>query len=860
VGEKIVLNLLSNAFKFTLDGEIEVSLRWAGEHVDLAVRDTGMGIAEVDLARMFQRFQRIRNARSRTHEGTGIGLALVRELARLHGGDVTVKSTEGRGSTFTVSIRTGRAHLPAERINAARQLAATTVGAASFVQEALRWLPQTGERPATGRREAISNFPDGLSSPLRPAAAPSARVFLVDDNADMRDYVGGLLARTYAVESFADGQAALERIKVEPPDLVLADVMMPHLDGFGLLRALRADERTRSLPVILLSARAGEEAVIEGHQAGADAYLTKPFSARELLGRVAAQLELARLRRDAENALRYRSTQYQTLLDQAPVGVYVVDADFRIRDVNPVALPFFGAVPGDVVGRDFDEIIHKVWDAAYANELVRIFRQTLESGDPYIAPGRAEFRRDRRIVESYEWRLDRIMLPDGRYGVVCYFRDISGQVQSRKAIEDSREALREADRRKDEFLAMLAHELRNPLGALVSAARLLDVDGQSEADVQRIRAVMGRQLDHLTHLVDDLLEVSRVITGQVRLHRRAMDFTRAVNAAVEALRARGALDRHHVTVDAHEPVWVDADETRIEQIVTNLLGNALKFTPRGGTIALEARSRGSHVTFSVKDSGVGIPAEALPRIFDLFAQGERTLDRSEGGLGIGLTVVRRLVELHRGTIEAHSDGLDQGSVFSVRLPVMAAPAAATIDASLPEPSPEPSSARQRRVLIVEDNDDARDMLRFLLEHRGHTVSVAADGHDGIEHALRTMPDVALIDIGLPGVDGYEVARRIRSADPGRRIALVALTGYGLPDDRRRAEKRGLQLPPREARRTRAPVRPPRVHRSAADDGVATPHGRRHRFVSGGAPRRPSAAIGPAPTGDAVRSCCEATWE
>jgi len=336
---------------------------------------------------------------------------------------------------------------------------------------------------------------------------------------------------------------------------------------------------------------------------------------------------------------------------------------------------------------------------------------------------------------------------------------------------------------------MLAHELRNPLGALVSASRLLDVDGQSPEDGERIRAVMGRQLDHLTHLVDDLLEVSRVITGQVRLQRRPLDFTRAVNAAVEALRARGALDHHQATVEVRRPVWVDADETRVEQIVTNLVGNAVKFTPRGGAIALAVIPEGSHVTLSVKDTGVGISADALPRIFDLFAQGERTLDRSQGGLGIGLTLVRRLVELNGGTIEAHSDGLDRGSVFSVRLPTISAP---TTDTTEPA-APAPSGGHRRRVLIVEDNDDARDMLRFLLEHEGHTVAVAADGHDGIEHALATMPDVALVDIGLPGVDGYEVARRIRRADPGRRIALVALTGYGLPDDRRRAEDAGFNF-------------------------------------------------------------------
>jgi signal transduction histidine kinase len=295
--EKIVLNLLSNAFKFTFEGEITVALEWQGDHVDLIVSDTGVGIPEADLPRMFQRFHRVKHIRARTHEGTGIGLALVQELARLHGGGVTVKSQEGTGTTFVISIRTGTAHLPPDRLAAQRTLASTSVGAMPYVEEALRWLPAGEEH------EEPSSVTDIPETSLIGAAPPSqARVLIADDNADLRDYISRMLGRL-RVEAVSDGKAALERALTNPPDLIISDVMMPNLDGFGLLSAIRADDRLRSMPVILLSARAGEEARIEGLGAGADDYLVKPFSARELVARVGSQLALARLRRDTETKL-----------------------------------------------------------------------------------------------------------------------------------------------------------------------------------------------------------------------------------------------------------------------------------------------------------------------------------------------------------------------------------------------------------------------------------------------------------------------------------------------------------------------------------------------------------------------------
>ena len=339
--EKIVLNLLSNAFKFTFEGRITVQLRSLDDHVELRVVDTGVGIPLADLPRMFERFHRVKHSRARTHEGTGIGLALVEELARIHGGSVTVASEEGRGTTFLVTVQTGTAHLPSDRITASRQLPSTSMGAIPYVEEALRWLPTTD---ASG--QGPSSAADTLAGVVHPSKT-AARILIADDNADMRDYLRRMLGQHYRVDVAGDGRTALDRIRQDAPDLVLADVMMPTLDGFGLVAAIRADEHRRSLPVILLSARAGEEARIEGLNAGADEYLVKPFSARELLACVASQLSLARVRRETDGALRYLAA----IVDSADDAILSKDLDGVIQSANASAERLFGYTTDELVGR-----------------------------------------------------------------------------------------------------------------------------------------------------------------------------------------------------------------------------------------------------------------------------------------------------------------------------------------------------------------------------------------------------------------------------------------------------------------------------------------------------------------------------
>jgi signal transduction histidine kinase len=306
--EKIVLNLLSNAFKHTFEGTITIRLLWLGDYAELAVADTGVGIPKTELPRLFERFHRVKGAKSRTHEGTGIGLALVQELVSLHGGVVSIESEEGKGSTFRVTVKTGTAHIPSDRLGAARALVSTAARATAYVEEALHWLPNaTRDPPPTGLAD-VASLPTGA---LPTSGDRRSRIIWADDNADMRDYVRRLLADRYDVLAVPDGLTALAAAQEQHPDLVLSDVMMPGLDGFGLLRALRADTRTRTLPVILLSARAGEDAAIEGLDAGADDYLAKPFSAQELLARVRTHLELARVRREWANELEQANSELE---------------------------------------------------------------------------------------------------------------------------------------------------------------------------------------------------------------------------------------------------------------------------------------------------------------------------------------------------------------------------------------------------------------------------------------------------------------------------------------------------------------------------------------------------------------------
>jgi PAS domain S-box-containing protein len=766
--EKIVLNLLSNALKFTFEGRIAVRLAPDGAGIRLDVADTGVGIAADDLPQLFQRFHRVRGARSRSHEGTGIGLAMVQELVRLHGGSIDVRSEPGSGTTFTVVVPAGAAHLPADRLRAPRALAPTGVGTAPFVEEALRWID---DGPA----------PDGA---VVPATAAGGCVLVADDNGDMRAYLERLLSGRWTVVAVADGRAALQAAHARRPDLVLADVMMPGLDGFGLLAALRADPALADVPVILLSARAGEESRIEGLDAGADDYLVKPFSTRELVARVSAHLGLGAARRRALEQVRRRERELDDFFEHAMVPIHWVGRDGTILRANRAELALLGWSREEYVGRHVAEL--HVDQHVIAGMLQRLAAG--EDVEDLPARLRARDGSIKHVLIS-----GNVLWEEGRFvHTRCITRDVTdlhrAEEERRRLLSRERAARAEAEaasRAKDDFLAMLAHELRNPLGVIATGIDVLNRTGSPAPEAVRVRALIARQSRHLARLLDDLLDVARITQDKIDLRLEDLDLRGVVDSALQV--ERGRLEAHGLTLQIlvpDHPVVVTGDPVRLQQVVANLLNNAAKYTGGGGAIDVALATADRQAILTVRDNGIGIPGDKLEAIFDLFVQVDTGLVRAQGGLGIGLTLVKRLVEQHGGAVEARSAGPDQGSEFVVRLPLTLAPVA-----SPPAAGPRRGGA-SREILLIEDNEDAREALRLGLELDGHRVRVAASGPDGVAQARLRAPDVAIVDLGLPGLDGYEVARVLRR-EFGPALRLIALTGYGQPADRQRALAAGF---------------------------------------------------------------------
>ncbi|MDZ8184976.1 MAG: ATP-binding protein [Nostoc sp. ChiSLP02] len=1219
--EKIVLNLLSNAFKFTFEGEITVSLSWqdcqiargtaneitpdrspaSSPQVILQVRDTGTGIPSEDLPLIFNRFHRVKGAKGRSYEGSGIGLSLVQELVRLHEGTIEVSSVIDRGTCFTVSIPAGYDHLPSDRIQGTRTLTSTAMGATYYVEEVLQWLPNSlgtdvyslGQAEEQGSRgaEEKSSF-----------VASSARILLADDNADMRAYVKRLLSQQYEVETVTDGVAALAAIRRQLPDLVLTDVMMPELDGFGLLQELRANPQTKDLPIILLSARAGEESRIEGLAAGADDYLTKPFSARELLARVEATLKLAQVRREAtqqeqrlrleaetareaiENILssisdgfftldrdwRYtyandrlcemagkqreellgyniwelfpdavgtdvyvqfhramheqtslqfeylywpwnrwfeyrvypspngltifvvevtdrkradaeREQLLQTLLDerarfeavlrQMPEGVIIADAaskklilanertnqilqhsfDLHIElQEYEELVPFHAYRPdgqiyapddyplmrslltGEVVSHEEIEIRYRdgsqividassspicdrqgqitsavvlmhditdayrqatqrkqaeialrqsedkfrrlanampqiVWTANANGEVDYVSQQwfdyaglTLEqTQDPLqyvqvihpddvsqlyerwseaITSGslyQTEVRIQRASDGNYRWFLTRavpikteegeivawygtstdiddrkqaevereqflareqsaketlqkfiehtpvavVMLDrEMRYlfashqwmreyasgytdlkglshyevltdtperwrqahqrclagaterceedyyprydgsvqwlyweilpwyascgeigGIIIFAENITERKQAaqerQKLLEReqaAREAAEAANRIKDEFLAVLSHELRSPLNPILGWSKLLQSGKLDAVKTKQALATIERNAKLQSELIEDLLDVSRILRGKLSLTVSTINLVSTVQAALETVRL--AAEAKSIEIKAKlnpELGLVLGDSTRLQQVVWNLLSNAVKFTPDGGRVEVQLEQIDSLAQITVTDTGIGITPDFLPFVFEYFRQADGTTTRKFGGLGLGLAIVRHLVELHGGTVKADSPGVGLGATFTVRLPLI--PNQPRVDGNF-QLSQASVDLNGIQVLVVDDDTDTREFVTFVLEQARAKVIAVACASEAISALTQSHFDVLISDIGMPQMDGYMLMQHIEAlpAEQRRQIKAIALTAYAGDFNQQKALQAGFQ--------------------------------------------------------------------
>jgi signal transduction histidine kinase/ActR/RegA family two-component response regulator len=774
--EGIVLNLLSNAFKFTFEGTITVSLEPAEQQsVRLCVSDSGVGIPPSELQRVFERFHRIDGARARTHEGSGIGLALVQDLVKLHGGRIEVKSELGRGTTFSVTLPTGSAHLPPEQLRSAPRARVEKV-AAPFLAEALRWLPaESAAAPSGTELDSREPRADGT--------AARSRILVAEDNADMRDYLTRLLRSEYELETVGNGAEALAAARQQRPDLIISDVMMPKLDGFAFLMQLRADPVLRAIPVILLSARAGEDAVVEGIEAGADDYLVKPFSARELLARVRTRLELERLGR----RLRDERSSLAALFGQAPLPICVLSApDLVFESANGAYRKSIGG--RELVGRRLLEALPELEGQGFGE----LLHQVLATGKAYVGYEVPVRLNKSGVLEDAFWTF--IYSPvSGDKGVVdrviTIGNDVTEQVLARRRLEALAHEAASANRAKDEFLAMLGHELRNPLAPMVTALQLMRMRGRASKEQE----VLERQVAHLARLVDDLLDVSRIARGKIDLDCRSVEVCDVIVRAMEV--SSPMLEQSHHRVELQVPragLLIHADLNRMAQVISNLLTNAAKYSDPHSLIRVNAERVGPSIRISVKDQGIGIAPEMMGGIFDAFVQQPQTIDRARGGLGLGLTIVRSFVERHGGQVRAESAGIGHGSEFIVELP--AAEGRADTEPGPAEPLMErPRALRDKRILVVDDNEDAAVILMQALEQLGYQVKVAHDGPSALDTCQVFRPDVALLDIGLPVMDGYELAQRLRESCSGEpHLRLVAITGYGQDKDRERSRRAGFE--------------------------------------------------------------------
>ncbi len=778
--EKIVLNLLSNALKFTFAGEIRIDLDAREGAIELTVTDTGTGIAQSELPRIFERFHRVEGATSRTHEGTGIGLALTHELVRLHGGTIDVASRIGEGTQFVVRMPTGAGHLPPDRVVISPVPDAPSLIASPFVDEAMRWMPEAPVNEDT--RPTARTVGDSQ----RESRAVRERVLVVDDNADMRDYLCQLL-RDWDVTPANNGLVALELARANPPNLIVTDVMMPEMDGFALLRELRSDARTLTVPVMMVSARAGEEARVSGLDAGADDYIIKPFGARELTARVKSLLNLSRARREAE----LQKQHLRSLFMQAPTPIVILRGPTHVVELaNPLACAIWGRMERDVLSRSLVDALPELRGQSFESLLDGVFL----TGVPHVGK-EVPARLDRRGDGTYDTVYFNFVyapmrgLSDEIEGVLVIAFDVTDEVVARNETNRLRAAAETANRTKDQFLAILGHELRNPLAPILTALQLMSL--RSDGNTLKERTVIDRQVRHLVRLIDDLLDVSRIARGKIELRQQTIELADIVANAVEATSPLLEQRRHQLSVDVPRGLLIRGDATRLTQVVLNVVSNSAKYSEPRGDIRIDARPDGGQVVLRIKDSGIGISSDMLPHIFEMFMQERQALDRSHGGLGLGLTIVKNLVELHAGSVEAHSDGVGKGSEFVIRLPAITADARQP-NAVATHPQEHSRLATGRRILVVDDNVDAARLLAEALEMVGHDTRVAFDGPGALEAAVEFEPDGALIDLGLPVMDGYEVAGQLIAAAAGRRRpVLMAVTGYGQATDREKCEAAGF---------------------------------------------------------------------
>ena len=490
-------------------------------------------------------------------------------------------------------------------------------------------------------------------------------------------------------------------------------------------------------------------------------------------------------RKRVEAALRQNAGLFSTLVEHAPIGMYVVDPQFCLQQVNALAQPVFQAVH-PLIGRDFSEVIQILWGPEVGDRIAGIFRHTLETGERYSSPAFTERRQDLGVEQSYDWETQRVTLPDGRHGVVCYFTDITERRRAEEALEAAMQAAEAANRSKDRFLAVLSHELRTPLTPVLMAVAALEHDPDLRRDVREDMTMIKRNIELEVKFIDDLLDVSRIASGKVPLKLEPLDLNGTVREVCADHRAQLLEQDVRLELELAGDVGVlVADATRLRQVISNVFRNAVKFTPAQGTIRVaSARLSPDRCEVRVRDSGIGIPPETLPHIFEAFEQGDARVTRQFGGLGLGLTIAKALVEQHGGSIRAESAGAGQGATFIIELPGEHPVVAAVAQPAVPEAG-EPA---RLRLLIVEDHADTARALSRLLAKAGFVVSVAGNVASALALAGRETFDLLISDLGLPDGTGCDVMAGLQKVQP---LPGIAMSGYGMEEDVSKSREAGF---------------------------------------------------------------------
>jgi len=638
-------------------------------------------------------------------------------------------------------------------------------------------------------------------------------ILVVDDRPSKLIAMEALLAELGEnVVCVSSGADALRQLLDWEFAVVLLDVNMPEMDGFETATLLRRRPRLRHIPIIFMTAGSDETRALQGYSLGAVDYILTPVVPEVLRTKVKVFVDLyrttAELKRGADErvALAAERAARATAEAARQRSAFLAEAGKRMArslDLEATIATLLDLVVSEladaavlrlrVPGQDIATTFPPGHPRSKSPELLEAMDEAIRSLRASTRGGGSEEETTRALACPVLARgaTDAVLglvfergRPPLDASTVMLVEDLCGRAAM--AVDNCllyRE-IQDRDARKDQFVAMLAHELRNPLSVISSALGILESLGGSEDPAQMARRSVRRQLQSLTRLIDDLVDVARITTGKITMTLAPVNLRDSVQRSIDAL-ASEKRSKHLIELAGHD-TWILADSVRIDQILTNLVGNARKYTPAGGSIRIRVEPEGDHGVFEIDDSGAGMAPDVLAHAFDLFFQGDRSADRAGGGLGIGLTLARQLVELHGGSIQARSAGEGRGSRFTIRLPRCAAPVGDGPGSTAGE-----AAARPRRIVIVEDNEDARQMLKALLELARHEVHDAADGPAGIELTAAVEPEVAFVDIGLPGMDGYEVARRLRERH--KDLCLVALSGYGQPEDRRKALEAGFDM-------------------------------------------------------------------